>query len=214
MAGIGAFRMAGLAVALAGAAAAQQAPDHHITADPAQRLFRASTFAHGYIHGYERGFMQGDEDVQTGRGAQDIHKIPGYRAGDAGYRREFGARQSFRAGFREGMAIGYRDALSGGEFRALAELRRLASGLEDELLSEAADRVYDGGFLAGYSAARQESAGDCQAPVPPAWARFCSGFLDGYELGESDTGGATTARDRMAPPVLLPRPVGRHYPPR
>jgi hypothetical protein len=207
-----AFSMSCLSLLLCVAASAAEPPDHHLAGDPARRLFRASPFAHGYIHGYEHGFGLGDEDVQNGRGAREIRKTGEYRDADGGYRREFGARESFRAGFREGLSIGYRDAIAGGEFRALAALRRLATGLDD-LLTNSADRLYDGGFFAGYRAARQESAGDCQGPAPAARERYCSGFLAGYELGESDSGAATTARDRNAPPpVLLPRPGGRNDP--
>ena len=214
MARIGAFRPGLVALALAGVMLGGEppAPDHHITADPAQRLFRASPFAHGYIHGYEIGFGLGDEDVQIGRGAQAIRKTVEYKDGDGGYRPAFGSRESFRAGFREGLSIGYRDAFSGGEFRALNELRRLASGVEGELLADAADRIYDGGFLVGYRAARQEAPDECRTSTAAGRERFCSGFLDGFELGESDTGAATTARDRGTAPPLLPRPAGRSYP--
>jgi hypothetical protein len=204
---IGVFRVAILTFVLAvSAVSAGQAPaDHHVSADPAQRLFRASPFAHGYIHGYEVGFGMGNEDVQIGRGSQEVRQSAEYKSASEGYAAAFGSRESFRAGFREGLAIGYRDAFSGGEFRALGELRRLATGVEGEA---AVDRLYDGGFFAGYRAARQEAADECQK-APAGRERFCSGFLDGYELGESDTG-ATAARERStAAPVLLPRPGGR-----
>jgi len=208
-----AYRVAPFVVVIAALAlAADQLPDHHVSADPAQRLFRASPFAHGYIHGYETGFGMGDEDVQMGRGAQDVRRSSEYKKASEGYRPDFGSRESFRAGFREGLAIGYRDALSGGEFRALGELRRLATGVDDELVVDSTDRLYDGGFLAGYRAARQEAADQCQK-APAGRERFCSGFLDGYELGESDTGAVTTAKERpQAAPILQPRPSGRNYP--
>jgi hypothetical protein len=182
-------------------AGAQRAADHHVSADPAQRLFRLSPFAHGYIHGYESGFGMGDEDVQMGRGEQKIRKTREYREADRGYERAFGERESFRNGFREGLTVGYHDAVSGGEFRALAELRRLATGLENDLVAGAADAPYDRGFFAGYRAARAEDADECKGAPGTAEDRFCSGFLDGYELGESDSGAIATARERGAPPL-------------
>jgi hypothetical protein len=208
---IGVFRVVILTCVLAFSAlcAGQASADHHISADPEQRLYRASPFAHGYIHGYEVGFGMGNEDVQIGRGAQEVRKSAEYKSASEGYAAAFGSRESFRAGFREGLAIGYRDGFAGGEFRALGELRRLATGVEGEA---AVDRLYDGGFFAGYRAARQEAADQCQQ-APAGRERFCSGFLDGYELGESDTGVGTTARERSAAaPVLLPRPGGRSAP--
>ena len=211
MAPIGASRITILTFVLAVSAvcAGQTPADHHVSADPAQRLFRASPFAHGYIHGYEAGFSMGTEDVQMGRGAQEVRKSAEYQSASEGYAAAFGSRESFRAGFRAGLAIGYRDAFSGKEFRALGELRRLATGVEGEA---AVDRLYDGGFFAGYRAARQEAADQCQKAAAGR-ERFCSGFLDGYQLGESDAGAVTTARERSAAaPILLPRPGGRSAP--
>lgn len=199
-------------LALAAGAPAAEAPDYHITADPAQRLFRASPFAHGYIHGYEYGFALGDEDIQIGRGAQDVRRTEAFRDADGGYHKGFGNRESFRWGFRAGLAIGYRDALFGGEFRALGELRRLASGLHGGLLFDVGDTPYDGGFRAGYSAARQEATNDCESEVAATRERFCAGFFAGYELGEADTGAATTAAERGTPPALQTRRGARHYP--
>src|SRR3954463_11740886 len=109
------------AILCAGASFAQNT-DYHVGSDPAQRLFRLSPFAHGYIHGYESGFGMGDEDLQLGRGDQQIQKTREFRSADRGYRAGFGDRESFRAGFREGLTVGYHDALIGSEFRALAEL--------------------------------------------------------------------------------------------
>lgn len=187
-------------VLLTTAALAQTTPtvpptntDYHLAQDPAQRLFRLSPFAHGYIHGYESGFTLGDEDVQMGRGDQRIEHTGEFKDADRGYRREFGDRGSFRSGFREGLVIGYRDAISGGEFRAFGELRRLATGLENSLVGNAADHTYDGGFLAGYTAARQGHPDDCQNADTRTKARFCSGYLDGYDLGVSDSGAVAQA---------------------
>ena len=191
----------------AGAALAQNAsgtmpdPDYHVTQDPAQRLFRLSPFAHGYIHGYESGFALGDQDVQMGRGDQHIERTGEFKDADRGYRREFGDRESFRSGFRDGLVVGYHDAISGGEFRAFAELRRLATGLESSLVGNAVDQTYDGGFLAGYTAARQGQLDDCRSPNTAAKAHFCSGYLDGYDLGHSDSGDVAEAQA----PVVAPR---------
>jgi len=204
--------MAALALVSAPAYGSDKPADYHVSSDPAQRLFRLSLFAHGYIHGYESGFAMGDEDVQMARGEQPIEKSSEYHYADRGYERAFGDRESFRAGFREGLMVGYHDAISGGEFRALGELRRLATGLESELVSNASDAPYDGGFLAGYRAARQDHPEECKleeskaaanaASVNSVRARFCSGFLDGYELGESDSGAIATARERSPQPSV------------
>lgn len=189
-----------------------QAADHHVTGEPAQRLFRLSPFAHGYIHGYESGFGMGDEDVQMGRGGQHIEKTREFRSADRGYARAFGDRESFRAGYREGLTVGYHEALSGGVFRALTALRRLATGLENGLVNSGADAPYDGGFLSGYRAARQDHPDDCAAPAKatnPARERFCSGFLDGYELGEADSGAIATAQGSPGANAANRRPPQR-----
>jgi hypothetical protein len=190
-------------IALCSAPSFAQKPDYHVGGDPAQRLFRLSPFAHGYIHGYESGFGMGDEDLQLGRGDQHIEKTGEYRSADRDYDRSFGDRENFRAGYREGLVVGYHDALSGGEFRALSELRRLATGLEQDLVSNSSDTTYDGGFLSGYRAARHDHANDCKAGnANAAKQRFCSGFLDGYELGEADSGAVATAQQTNAPPPM------------
>jgi hypothetical protein len=179
--------------------------DYHVNKDPAARLFRLSPFAHGYIHGYEAGFAMGDDDVQMGRGDQHIEKTGEFRDADREYQRAFGDRENFRAGYREGLVVGYHDALTGGEFRALNELRRLATGLESDLVVSSADAGYDGGFLAGYRAARQDHANDCSgAPASASKEHFCSGFLDGYELGDSDSGAIATAQEHAPPPPVAP----------
>ena len=207
---------------LSAAAWAGDADDYHVSGDPAQRLFRLSPFAHGYIHGYEGGFGMGDDDVHMARTEEKIDQTEEYHHADRGYDRSFGDRENFRAGFREGLTMGYHDAISGGEFRALGELRRLATGLENELVgrdpvNHASDAGYDGGFLAGYRAARQEHPNECKAGVAagktdPSKARFCSGFLDGYELGESDLGDIASAQKPPAPPMSANAGVTRHSP--
>jgi hypothetical protein len=189
---------------------AGDAPEYHLNQDPAARLFRLSPFAHGYMHGYEDGFSLGDNDLQLGR--VDESRIEGseqYRDAEGGYQRGFGDRENFRAGYREGLVVGYHDACSGGEFRATSELRRLATGLENALVANRTDSYYDGGFLAGYHAARQNAGDDCQnrnLTNESVKEHFCSGFTDGYELGESDSGAVATAAEYRTPPRLPAAP--------
>ena len=98
--------------------------DQHVSADRALSLYRRSVFAHGYIHGYEDGFREGDIDLQTGHDARDCKHIKEFLAADRGYRHVFGSREQFRAAYRKGFASGYTDGLARRDFRAVAAARR------------------------------------------------------------------------------------------
>lgn len=186
-----------MAALLAMPAAAEER-DHHVSADPAQHLFRASPFAHGYIHGYESGFAQGDEDIHFRHEPRRLEGSKEYKHADRGYRSGYGDRQSFREGYRAGLVAGYEDARSGAAFRAFEELRRLAAATTTPLV-DMPDVTYDRGFLRGYRAARATLGANCEAPEGLTAERYCAGFEQGYALGVADTGAQVAAQNRFKP---------------
>lgn len=175
--------------------------DGHMNEGAAQQLYRRSVFAHGYIHGYEGGFHQGDFDFQTGRDPRDIKRLREYRAADSGYQRVFGNRDQFRAAYRKGFATGYADALAGREFRAVAAARHAANGLL-EAQHASSDSTFDRGFRQGYEAGQAHgdhavrdhvsynsapSTCGVTAPPPPGQPQdFCDGYARGYPMGYDD----------------------------
>ena len=195
-----------IALGLAAGAMAQadaNSFDQHVNEDRAGPLYRRSVFAHGYIHGYEDGFREGDIDFQTGHDPRDVKRLKEFRSADGGYRRTFGNRDQFRAAYRRGLATGYTDALAGREFRGVAAARRAADGLADRP-DVSSDNTFDHGFRQGYEAgqARGQSAirdhvsynsapSACTpnpgSPPPPGQPQdFCDGYTRGYLMGYDD----------------------------
>jgi len=177
--------------------------DDHIVNDRARELYRRSVFAHGYMHGYEDGFHQGDFDLQTGHDPQDPKRLKQFRATDVGYRREFGNRDQFRAAYRKGFITGYADAMAGRDFRAVSTVRRAADGLAD--LAEQGDQqdgTFDHGFREGYESGQvhgevagrdrtsyDSSPAGCAPGLPPPAGQsqdFCDGYARGYLMGYED----------------------------
>jgi hypothetical protein len=160
----------------------------HLTSDRAP-LYTQSAFAHGYIHGYEEGFHVGNQDMQLARGTRDVTKSANYRQAGEHYRQEFGARDAFRAGFRDGLVVGYTDATTGHSFRAIDEARIAAGQLViSESQPKASDemRRFELGFMDGYGAGALQGVGDGRnrANYRPQQAE-CSNGRDGISLGES-----------------------------
>lgn len=193
------------AVLCAGALPASARDDYHLAADPARRVYQLSPFAHGYVHGYEDGFYLGDEDLHMARVPRSLqHSKESRRA--RGYESRFGDKDSYREGYRQGMLVGYQDAISGGEFRAITEIRRLAAMLSEapaEPLSSSS-ASFDRGFLEGYQAARSRSGDECSRDNngrPPA---YCSGYRTGFRLGEADGGVLQNAAVRQLPTPVPP----------
>lgn len=190
----------------AGATLASTAPagkdqDHHIDADRARSLFRASAFLHGYMHGYEEGFHCADQDIHMGRPPRPLEKVE--HSGDDQYRKRFGERRHFLRGFAQGLRVGYADGIRGVEFRAVAETRKLAEGLEAvEQLPPARRKIFESGVMEGYELGLRQGLleGRSRTPLPddivvataqvtealPQPEDYKSGFARGYRLGYTD----------------------------
>jgi hypothetical protein len=70
-----------------------------------------------YRIGHDKGYQDGLERAVKGRAAgreQDLARDPRYRKGDAGYKKAFGPRQEYIAGYRDG----YEQAVRGGGRRS------------------------------------------------------------------------------------------------
>lgn len=174
-------------------------------------LFVKSTFAHGYIHGYEEGFHTGDLDMQMGRNYRDVKNHEKFKK-PSGYKSQFGDKGTYEAGYRKGYRIGYVDSYEGRNFRAIALVRKAGPpGLDRVEFSFG--REYDSGFRQGYETGQTQGLKDGRSDtkenaVPsecadislakggagePA-AHYCEAFRNGYELGYSD--GFSNQRDR------------------
>src|SRR5581483_8709170 len=80
--------------------------ERHTSVDPGSALYQRSTFAHGFIHGYEQGFHIADLDYHVGRTDRKLKDIHEYRDASSGYHSSFGDKNIFRRGFREGFSQG------------------------------------------------------------------------------------------------------------
>ena len=74
------------------------------------RRGRYDTFGIGYDRGLEDGYRSGRGDGR--RGDYDFWRDRRYRNGDAGYRRDYGSRHEYVAGYRRGYREGYNRAYS------------------------------------------------------------------------------------------------------
>lgn len=180
-------------------AASSRAGDAHLQSTPTGALFYNSCFAHGYRHGYEQGFHMGDLDIQMGRDAQNFEKTAEFRHDLQGFDATLGDKNSFRAGYRQGFRVAYREALAGLPFRGTIRTENAAKGLSDFLQKEERtffDQGFSGGYLtaskltkpSGVSLAYAEQY--CQRAQPaaqPHIGEYCSGYSRGYLLGVSDS---------------------------
>ncbi len=181
---------------LLAASAANLKPDQHLD-DRAGVLYQRSAFAHGYLHGYEDGFHEADQDLHMG------HLLPGVtvhrerRDTQSSYRLEFGDRNLFMKGYREGLRAGYDDGVAGREFRAIDDLRAAADGLDPNRNAMHFDR----GFADGYAGGRQQTATQNVTSIDfsyvGSWCReqlkhnessdqYCDAYTRGYRLGYSE----------------------------
>jgi hypothetical protein len=167
-------------------------------------LYQRSSFAHGYIHGYEQGFHIGNQDLQLARAARDLTKTETYRKAGEEYRPQFGKRDAFRIGYRNGMVVGYTDAMSGHSFRAIDEARIATARLDDESAApygaNARNHHFELGFMDGYTAGTLQGVGDGRNRVnyrpaqadcgigrsPTLGETYCEGYLRGFTFGYSD----------------------------
>ncbi len=177
--------------------------------DAASVLYERSAFAHGYLHGYEQGFHLADLDIQMG------HLLPGVqirrdpRETDPHYRRTFGDKALFVAGFKLGMRAGYADSIGGVAFRAIFEMRQAATGLATGEPSRHFDRGVYEGFLSG----ERQGANDVQHAVDLGGVavnclgqqtagksgdgqQYCDGYARGFQLGYNDSRGERVASEK------------------
>jgi hypothetical protein len=166
--------------------------DRHVQDDPGAVLYRQSAFAHGFIHGYEDGFHEGDQDYQLARTPRELKSMSEFHSADVGYRSEYGDKELFRAGYREGLDSGYQDAYRGRAFRAISVGRAIS-----EHLTQATDRhSFELGFTGGYRSVRLAAAGgtasstgdrnDCDpGGGGPGRQQLSSDFCRGYLQGLS-----------------------------
>lgn len=177
----------------------------HLTSERGP-LYQHSAFAHGYIHGYEQGFHVGNQDLQLARNARDINRSDFYREAADEYHSGFGARDAFRAGYRDGLVIGYTDAMSGHSFRAIDEARIASARLDvapdaSAHHSSQTGKQFELGFMHGYRAGTLQGVGDgrnratyrsAQAECSgagekvPLGEEYCGGYLRGFTFGYSD----------------------------
>lgn len=179
-------------LALVPIAITAQQPDRHFVTPSIAAIAHESTFLHGYLHGYEEGFHQGDFDLQMGRIENGDN-----RRSDApkGYEKQFGPKQMFFAGYKEGFSVGYADAADERRFRAFDNVLRAAASEATEPSSAA---MFDEGVRQGYLAGQHQGLNDARrdAQAQPSVAcpttptnqgqEFCSAFTSGYQLGYAD----------------------------
>jgi hypothetical protein len=157
--------------------------EHHAIDKDRMLLLERSTFANGYIHGYEDGFHDSNLEYQLGYGPRELKLFKEYRKGDHGYSKSFGNKKSYATGYRNGFGEGYQDGIRGASFRAVRELREAAAGM-----SSTSDRAtFDAAFANGYQFARKEGPLVNQGVACPGLsAEYCEGFARGYQLGAAD----------------------------
>jgi hypothetical protein len=177
------------------------AQDRQLISDPNQELYGSSSFARGYLHGYEWGYHDGDLDLQLAHEVQDPAKMKDYGGAKRAFKKSFGDRDAFIKGYQYGFRVGYGDAIKGLRFRAVDNLRELAQDLPPvnresaPILDQAIVRGYLDGVRSGLHDGRSRKAdyrpdrSDCQLALrfqkPPAQF-YCSAYSVGYRLGYAD----------------------------
>ena len=184
----------------AGIAFSVRAQDAHLSESGSAVVMSHSAFAHGYRHGYEEGYHLGNTDISVGTAPR--LKIKDSRRLKLGYSPQFGPRNVFERGFQAGLKAGYGDGYSGRLFRAVDNIRSVASSLEDT--HSALDprfTYFDEGFFSGYNegfdlgGSDQSSAAQvdfhfvgCAAKQRGSSAdeSYCEGYRRGFALGHAD----------------------------
>jgi len=178
-------------VFLATALNAADKPERHMAGNAVAPLCWQSAFAHGFMHGYENGFRRGDGDYQMGRTAQDPRTLAEFKDSAAGYHSEFGDKERFRRGYREGFLSAYADSMHNRSFRAFGAAKIAAAGMEP---SAQGRREFDAGFASGYDSLHPQPPmhNDAKSKTPdckleavqtsPAAAAFCDGYRRGRQF--------------------------------
>lgn len=192
--------------AMAQASNANHSADWHLSSAGAKAFFTRSCLAHGYMHGYEEGFYQGDMDLQFGRHFQSFKNQVRFRK-VRGYQAEFGERKNFSKGYRKGYAVGYIDAFSGRSFRAMQLVEQAKSDGKPDAEARP-DEHFDEVFLQGYELGQKAGLQDGRSATPVlavdpkdcgqkrngGEADYCDAYQSGYRLGYSD--GFANQRER------------------
>jgi hypothetical protein len=173
--------------------------DVHLVDSPGKVLFTHSSWSHGYLHGYESGFHQGNIDLHMSREIRNPHAVKEYKQSGHSYRSHFGSREEFESGFGAGFEVGYLDAASGREFRAASEVIRTSTDISSTPLADSivSDRYFDLVLENGYMAGRRKGLNDGRAkssfdeseatcPQDPKMLDFCSAYKSGFRWGYSD----------------------------
>ncbi len=168
------------------------ATDPHLTNDPASSLYKSSSWAHGYIHGYEWGFHFGNRDLHMAARARDARKLKEYKEAAKAFHQEDGNKQDFEKGYQSGFEVGYSDGILGESFRAAESARKFVS---ESPATPGASRDFDSGMQMGYGMGRTIGARDGRAdldfsdghdcPINRPQSQ-CSGFKLGYRWGYLD----------------------------
>lgn len=188
-----------LAVSLLGISLSATAqPDAHFADHPAKALFHRSSWAHGYIHGYEAGFHSGNIDLHMARKVRDPHTVKEFKHANRWFRKEFGNRPEFEKGYGSGFEVGYLDGFTGKEFRAASEAQLISEDLTglgepDATHSAYFDMMLDSGYVTGRRAglndarAKSESAsGKTQCPDQVSAPQLCGAYKMGFRWGYTD----------------------------
>ncbi len=173
-----------------------QEPDVHVSLDPAAVAYKHSAFLHGYAHGYEMGFHNGDLELHMGRPARDAKSFRDYKTAKKFYRDDFGSRDAFTDGYQQGFKVGYGDAYMGRDFREAQEVRTIAeqmreTGATDPKPDKNFDKSFEDGYKQGVGAGLSDARKDAsfRGEVPPCQAKKegeCLARGMGYRLGYSD----------------------------
>ena len=169
------------------------AQERHLGDPSTTSLYSRSAFAHGYIHGYEKGFHSGDFDLQLGRLPRDPGSIRDFNHGASdGYVARYGAKSNWKSGYHDGFLAGYADAVHLLPFRAIDQLREIAEGITP---AANPSPKFDDAFRSGYESGRSQGAQDARDAaaadpiVPPCMqlpGESCDGFERGFKIGYSD----------------------------
>jgi flagellar biosynthesis/type III secretory pathway protein FliH len=183
--------------------------DAHFADNPAKALFHRSSWAHGYIHGYEMGFHAGNLDLHMARAARDPHSVKECKQAKHAYRAEFGSRQDFEKGYGSGFEVGYADGKTGRDFGAATMATMISADMSSGTNPEAQQSAYfDSMIESGYVAGRKIGLNDARSklesnsskaqPCPDSTKdpQFCTAYQLGYRWGYTD--GYQNQRPEMA----------------
>jgi len=169
---------------------AEDKPDSHFAAPSVSAICHRSAFYHGYLHGYEAGFNEADNDYQMAHEPQDPARAKAFK--NVGWKKEYGDRSNFELGYRSGFVVGYIDSFNDRDFRAVTAVR---DAVGDKLDGTQLDRNFDQGVADGYSFGVQRGLSDARSGVrldtsdhscAISKGPYCNGYSAGYRLGYGD----------------------------